>query len=49
MPDGPLNLPVLLTKIHDVRSFDCGAKPLNDFLTQYACKIKPAEERELTF
>jgi len=36
MPDGPLNLPVLLTKIHDVRSFDCGAKPLNDFLTQYA-------------
>ena len=36
MPDEPFNLPVLLTKSHEVNGFNCGAKPLNDFLTKYA-------------
>ncbi len=36
MPDAPLNSPVLLTKSHNVKGFHCGAKPLDDFLAQYA-------------
>ena len=36
MPDETLNPPALLTKSHDVKGFQCGAKPLDDFLTRYA-------------
>ena len=36
MPDVPLNPTVLLTKSHEVASFDCGKPPLNDFLIRYA-------------
>ena len=36
MSGEPLNAPVLLTKNHDLASFDCGKPPLNDFLIKYA-------------
>ncbi|MCX6380271.1 MAG: GNAT family N-acetyltransferase [Armatimonadetes bacterium] len=32
----PLNAPVLLTKNHESRGFDCGKPPLKDFLVKYA-------------
>jgi GNAT superfamily N-acetyltransferase len=32
----PLNAPVLLTKTHDRKTFDCGAPALNEYLKQYA-------------
>lgn len=36
MPDEPLDIAVLLTKSHEMSSFNCGVKPLNDYLLQYA-------------
>ena len=36
MPDAPLNPPTLLTKSHEITSFNCGKPPLNDFLTRYS-------------
>lgn len=36
MADTVLSAPVLLTKSHEIASFDCGKAPLNDFLVKYA-------------
>lgn len=36
MTEEPLSLPILLTKEHELASFDCGKAPLNDFLIKFA-------------
>jgi GNAT superfamily N-acetyltransferase len=36
MNEQSLTLPVLLTKEHELASFDCGKVPLNEFLIKYA-------------
>jgi hypothetical protein len=35
MADDAIFAPALLTKSHEIASFDCGKAPLNDFLVTY--------------
>ena len=36
MDEPPLISPALLTKAHEIATFDCGKPPLNDFLVKFA-------------